>query len=447
MHISDMIQRIGLMKAYEYLDEDPDRNMPKLVAWLEREDAEGSITRQLEKVKTFMEDPQSSWYKLARSFWDDVDDEVRKTIFTNFVVNGTLLANPRLTENRRKYDCNIPWAIVIELTSECNLHCADCPQGGTERNLSFDELDSIIEQGKALGTYFYIFSGGEPLTRREELIALCNKHSDCEFLAFTNGTLIDETFAAEMLRVKNFLQAISLDGLEREVDGACGAGAFARKRRAMELLRSRKLPFGVTSCCDRDNLETICSETFFDTLVDFGAKLAWVYPYLPNGRQGDPEKMVTASQRETLYHTLRQLRSTKPLLIFDFWNEGEFFGGCIAGGRDYCHISAAGDVEPCSCIHYSDSNIRSKTLLEAYRSPLFMAYHRGHPFNRNMLRPCPLLDNPGCLSGMVDGAGAHSTDPQGSEDVHVLSDKCASAAREWTPVAERLWREAGHTEQ
>ena len=34
----------------------------------------------------------------------------------------------------------------------------------------------------------------------------CNKHSDCEFLAFTNATLIDEEFADEMLRVKNFIE-------------------------------------------------------------------------------------------------------------------------------------------------------------------------------------------------------------------------------------------------
>lgn len=36
-------------------------------------------------------------------------------------------------------------------------------------------------------------------------------HPDCEFLSFTNGTLIDEEFCQEMLRVKNFVPAISLE--------------------------------------------------------------------------------------------------------------------------------------------------------------------------------------------------------------------------------------------
>ena len=111
---------------------------------------------------------------------------------------------------------------------------------------------------------------------------------------------------------------------------------------------------------------------------------------------------------------------TKPLFTLDFWNDGEYADGCIAGGRRYLHINANGDVEPCAFIHYSDSNIREKTLLEALQSPLFMEYHRGQPFNDNMLRPCPLLDNQGRLAEMVDASGAHSTDLQNPEDVHVL---------------------------
>ena len=108
---------------------------------------------------------------------------------------------------------------------------------------------------------------------------------------------------------------------------------------------------------------------------------------------------------------------------FNVVNEkNEFVGGCIAGGRNYFHINSAGDAEPCVFIHYSDSNIREKTLLEALRSPLFQAYHDGQPFNENMLRPCPMLENPEKLRDMVAGTDAHSTDLQSPETVeHLLS--------------------------
>ena len=56
-------------------------------------------------------------------------------------------------------------------------------------------------------------------------------------------------------------------------------------------------------------------------------------------------------------------------------------------------------------IHYSDSNIREKTLLEVLRSPLFMAYHDGQPFNENHLRPCPMPGNPELLRETIAKVG------------------------------------------
>ena len=47
-------------------------------------------------------------------------------------------------------------------------------------------------------------------------------HPDSVFLSFTNGTLIDEGFAEEMLRVRNFVPAVSIEGFE-EAHG-CASG-------------------------------------------------------------------------------------------------------------------------------------------------------------------------------------------------------------------------------
>ena len=145
-----------------------------------------------------------------------------------------------------------------------------------------------------------------------------------------------------------------------------------------------------------------------------------------------------------MYHQVREFRKTKPLFTVDFWNDGEFVGGCIAGGRSYCHINANGDIEPCAFIHYSDSNIREKTLLEAYQSPLFMGYRHNQPFNGNMLRPCPVLDNPGRLTAIVEESGAVSTDYSDTESAKEYSDKCVEKAALWKPVSEKLWTGSGH---
>ena len=185
-------------------------------------------------------------------------------------------------------------------------------------------------------------------------------------------------------------------------------------------------------------------------MIEWGAKFCWLFTYMPVGQAAVPELLVTAEQREFMYHQVRKFRETKPIFVMDFWNDGEYTGeknvsgGCIAGGRRYLHINANGDMEPCAFIHYSDSNIRKKTLLEALQSPLFMAYRKGQPWNENHLRPCPLLDNPERLKEAVISSGAHSTDLENPEDVSELTAKCESAAIKWAPVADGLWACSGH---
>jgi len=330
----------------------------------------------------------------------------------------------------------------MDPTSACNLHCTGCwaAEYGNKLNLSFEEIDGIIRQGKELGIYIYIYTGGEPLVRKNDLIALCNKHSDCVFLCFTNATLIDEAFADDMLRVKNFIPAISLEGFEQATDGRRGEGVYQKVIHAMELLRERHLPFGISACYTSANMESITSEAFMDKIIEMGAYFIWYFHYMPIGNDAAPELLPTPEQREYIYHKIRdEYRHTKPIFIMDFQNDGEYVQGCIAGGRRYLHINANGDCDPCVFIHYSDSNIREKTLLETLTSPLFMAYHDGQPFNENHLRPCPMLENPELIREIVERTGAHSTDLQSPESVEHLTEKTAPYAERWTPTAEKLW--------
>lgn len=439
--VNEKLEAFGLKKVLGYLDSNPEENVPKLIGWLRKLDSDGFFNNTYDMIEEFMKDPDNNWNQLIKSMYTEIDDGVRKKLFENFLVNSAIIGSQKKNKCEEKYNCNIPWAILMDPTSACNLHCTGCwaADYGNKLNMSFETLDSIIEQGKKLGTYMYIYSGGEPLVRKDDIIRLCEKHNDCEFLAFTNGTLIDEKFADEMLRVKNFVPAISIEGFEEETDFRRGKGTYRKVIEAMDLLRTKRLPFGASLCYTSKNTENIGSEEYIDFLIEHGCKFAWFFTYMPVGVDAVPELMATPQQRKFMYDQIRKFRGTKPLFTMDFWNDGEYVNGCIAGGRCYLHINANGDVEPCAFIHYADSNIKEKTLLEALQSPLFMQYRKNQPFNNNMLQPCPLLDNPGRLTDMVQKSGAVSTDMQHPEDVEALSKKCEDAAHQWEPVAEELW--------
>ena len=199
--------------------------------------------------------------------------------------------------------------------------------------------------------------------------------------------------------------------------------------------------YGLSCCSSCDNYDSITSEEFYDTLIEMGAYFVWYFHYMPVGNDAVPELMPTPQQRSGVYEKIRRYRATKPLFALDFQNDAEYVGGCIAGGHRYLHINANGDIDPCVFIHYSDSNIREKTLLEALQSPMMMAYHDNQPFNDNMLRPCPMLENPDKLRAMVEKSGAHSTDLQSPETAEHLCAKCDQYAKNWKPVADELWKE------
>ena len=433
---------VTLNQALKYLDKNPEANIPKVMDLVDKAAPEGWYEAQRSAFRNAIAE-KNNWYQLMMKVWE-LDPGVRNAFFKNFIVNASLSGSALQEEIMEKEDINVPWAILLDPTSACNLHCTGCwaAEYGNRLNLSLEELDSIVTQGKAMGTYMYIFTGGEPLVRKKDVIALCEKHSDCEFLSFTNGTLIDEEFCQEMLRVKNFVPAISLEGFEEANDGRRGGGVYDKVMKAMELLKEHRLPFGISVCYTSKNYKDVSSEEFFDMLIDAGALFVWFFHYMPVGNNAAPELLPAPDQRAQMYHRIREFRNTKPIFSMDFQNDAEYVGGCIAGGRRYLHINARGDVEPCVFIHYSNVNIRETTLLDALKSPLFMAYHKGQPFNDNMLRPCPMLENPEKLRQMVKETGAKSTDYESPEEVDALCDRCEPYAQNWKPEAEKLWNTA-----
>ena len=212
-----------------YLDEDPDKALPNLLSWADKFDKDNLFPSQRAAFHKVIDNPDNNWYRLIKSLWTDLDAGVRKTFFQNFIVNVNLIGFARQEKAMAEHGCNIPWAILMDPTSACNLHCTGCwaADYGNKLNMSYETLDDIVRQGTELGTFLYIFSGGEPMVRKADILKLCQAHPDCMFLAFTNGTLIDGDFADGMLRVKNFVPAISIEGFEEATDGRRGHGTIS----------------------------------------------------------------------------------------------------------------------------------------------------------------------------------------------------------------------------
>lgn len=453
MSAKDKVSKAAISKlldiALRYVIKDPDKNIPKFAGRVLNLFKGLFPDRAINGLIKGASDPDNVYVKLAKNIIKDTDPQMIKTLAMSLGYEAGLKGTKAVRENREKYGCNIPFLLLMDPTSACNLNCKGCwaAEYGHQLNLTYDEMNSVVKQGKELGTHVYMYTGGEPLIRKNDIIKICQEHQDCTFLAYTNATLIDQKFCDEMKRVGNLSLALSIEGSEESNDWRRGDGAYQTTLKAMELLKQNKIIFGISVCYTKNNIDFVTSDEFLDLMVEKGVKFGFYFNYMPVGHDADKNLIPSPAQRKYMYYWIRRVRNSKtgkPLFVFDFQNDGEFVGGCIAGGRNYFHINSRGDMEPCVFIHYSDSNIRTHTLLEGLKNPLFTEYRKGQPFNDNHLRPCPMLENPEKLREIIKKTGAKSTDLIIEEDVDTLCGKCDEFAYEWEPVAEEIWKNNPH---
>ena len=396
----------------------------------------------------FSSKSDSKWMK----YIDNLLNYVHPNIIKGKALNTAYEAGYRgfriAQDMKKKHGINIPWIILVDPTSACNLKCTGCwsAEYGHLIQLSYEELDRIITEGEELGIYAWLMTGGEPLIRKADILKLAEAHPYSSFHIFTNGTLIDDAFCEEVVRLGNIAPSISLEGFEEVNDLRRGKGVFQKVMHAMDTMKKHKLLFGTSICYTSSNYKTVTSDEFLDMIISKGVKYTWYFHYMPVGNDASTDLLLTPEQREYMYHRVREIRAGeggKPIIAVDFQNDGEYVSGCVAGGKYYCHINPNGDVEPCVFIHYSSANIHDMSLLDCLKQPLFKAYKANQPFNPNHLKPCPMLENPEKLIQMVHETGAKSTDLQSPETVENLCGKCEHYAADWNDTADKLWN-AGH---
>lgn len=390
--------------------------------------------------------PGSKWEQFLWHVIDETDPHVLKTAILNGGYEAAFRGLRTTTANAEKHQCNVPWIILFDPTSACNKHCVGCwaADYGNSLNLTYEEMDRLVTEGAELGCHLYMLTGGEPLVRKRDVLRLAEAHSDCLFNIFTNASLIDQAFCDEVKRLGNLVFSVSLEGTEESNDGRRGDGSYEEVMAAFDLMHQNGLLYGTSTAYTRANTELVSSDAYLDTIIEKGCRWAWYFHYMPVGEGANADLMPTVEQRTYMLRRIREVRAAeggKPIFAMDFQNDGEYVGGCIAGGRVYCHITARGDVEPCVFIHYSNANIKEQSLLECLKQPLFQAYRQEYPWNKNMLRPCPMLENPEILPRIVHAADAKSTEYVTPESVDHLCARTTPYAHAWEARAEELWRE------
>jgi len=394
---------------------------------------------EIGKVRKLFKDKAPA-YRLAKKVLKEIYPNVRDKMVLNFMINYILMGPKNREDFQKKEGIPCPATIVISPTMRCNLRCTGCYAGDYSKkdDLPLEYVDKVITEAKGMGTCFFVISGGEPFIR-DDMLDIYKKHHDVTFMIYTNGTFIDRDMAFKLQELGNVAPAISIEGLKEETDNRRGKGVWEKIMQSMDNCKEARLIYGFSATPTRYNTEIIYSDELMKILVEEkGCMFGWYFTYIPIGRNPDLTLMQTPEQRLYGWRRVNYLRSTYPVSIGDFWNDGVHTSGCIAGGR-YFHINVKGDIEPCVFVHFATHNIRNSSLQEVISSPLFKAIRARQPYGKNLMQPCMIIDHPKVLREIYKECQPYPT----HENAETILTECKAHldqySKEYAKLSEPFW--------
>ena len=304
---------------------------------------------------------------------------------------------------------------MISITEACNLACSGCwvSQGG-KKSLTMEQIDGIIRESKRHGSKFFGILGGEPLMYKG-LLAIFQKHHDCYFQLFTNGTLLTDDIAQQLRKVGNVTPLISIEGLEEESDRRRQASdVYQRTLRGVRACRKAGLIFGIAASICKNNYDELVTRQHIERAAREGAAYLWYYIYRPVGADARPEQALSEEQIRGLRQFLVHERLNAPVVLVDvYWDEK---GQAICPGATGMshHISPSGALEFCPVIQMATDflNADASNMTELYAQSQFLAGMR--QLIAQATRGCIIMENPQLMAKIIQGYEVRETTTRGT---------------------------------
>jgi len=311
-----------------------------------------------------------------------------------------LMLRQKLLGQGLKGEPNTPLIVSYAVTRACNLSCLHCHVSAREAmpdELNLKEAIHAIDEMASLGTEAVIFSGGEPLLRKDFVLALANYCDDRGIITaiLSNGLLITPHTALQLQEAGIKAIGIPIDSVVPEKHDHLRnlPGTFNKAVSAIKTCLEIDLEVIITTMALKDTYSEMPQR--LDFLYNLGVDEVAVYDLVPVGRgKNVMDQAMTQEQRVNLIRWLQSKQEdsemtfamsggtplypeialeihrshgTKPkdLLVKEFWVHNNV--GCHAGNM-YFSLRPNGDVYPCTFLPIKAGNIREQSLTDIWRN-------------------------------------------------------------------------------
>lgn len=295
-----------------------------------------------------------------------------------------------------------PLRATFEVTYRCNLECKMCylvieGREKQKEELSADEIKNVISQFTR--KIPLTFTGGEPLLKEGIMDVLRHASKRNMFGLLTNGILITEKRAKELVEIGTNSLTISIDGIKEVHDKIRGKSSFEKSMEGIKRIQEQKRKQGKNN--PRINLNAVIMPSNIDSLheiVGLASELSIDYcsfqaldpslnrsglnvqndmnRYMESSinktNQIDPDEMKKHLERIDQASKKNKVRvnfvpriNRKDLI--------DYYSGKTDEGKYVCkfpwsalRISPFGDVYP--CFNYNIGNVRKNKISELWNN-------------------------------------------------------------------------------
>ena len=311
-----------------------------------------------------------------------------------------------------------PRLVFWETTAGCNLRCIHCRRITladqlTPQDLSTEEAFGLIDEIADCGKPVFVLSGGEPLFRPDIYeIARYATETGLPVALATNGTLIDDTVAAQIKASGVKRVSISFDGADAATHDAFRGlpDSFEAAIGGFKALREVGLPVQINTTVAKHNESQL--EAMLQLAKDLGAVGLHLFLLVPVGCGVEiaDEQMISAQEYERVLNWLYDVEQAEPGLQLKATCAPHYFRvmrtrraeerrhgiqrelpashdrqlnghphgqmhaatkGCLAG-TGVTFVSHKGEVFPCGYLPVEAGNVRQEPFGDIWQdSPLF----------------------------------------------------------------------------
>lgn len=270
----------------------------------------------------------------------------------------------------------LPATANIAITMGCQCECVHCSaerfRCAGKRELTADEIMSVVSQAVDMGCTLVIFTGGEPLLRKElfELIAHVDQDRAMPMI-FTNGQYLNSENVQRLTEAGLYSMYISVDSCDpREHNRLRGVpGLFEMAIEGAHRAREAGILVGLSTYVTSERLADGKLEEIIKLAQREGFHETTIFDCMPSGKYLRRRDMLLSDEEKQKVAEIarRHYKSSHPMGVIAQAVVNSPAGVGCYGARSELYMTPFGDINPCDFNPVTFGNVLEAPLAEIWK--------------------------------------------------------------------------------